>query len=139
CHWTTRVISVSAGLALAAVVRRAEIVDAAAHGELGGTYAGSPVACAAALAVIDIIEEEQILEKSEKNGQKIDETLTELAKKYEYIGEIRRLGAMVGVEIVQDRDSKRPNKEKTNEIVSFANENGLLLLSAGIKGNVIRF
>src|SRR5699024_12613195 len=101
--------------------------------------ARSPVACADALAVIDIIEEEQLLEKSEKIGQKIEETLTELAKKYEYIGEIRRLGAMVGVEIVQDRDSKRPNKEKTNEIVSFANENGLLLISAGIKGNISRF
>ncbi len=131
--------SLAAGLPLSGVVGRAEILDAAAPGELGGTYAGSPVACAAALAVIDIIEEEQLLEKSEKIGQKIEETLTELAKKYEYIGEIRRLGAMVGVEIVQDRDSKRPNKEKTNEIVSFANENGLLLLSAGIKGNVIRF
>jgi 4-aminobutyrate aminotransferase/(S)-3-amino-2-methylpropionate transaminase len=65
--------------------------------------------------------------------------LRELAQKHDYIGEIRRLGAMVGCEIVEDRISKKPNKAKTAEIVKYANENGLLLLSAGLKGNVIRF
>ena len=110
-----------------------------APGELGGTYAGSPVACAAALAVIDIIEEENLLSKSEVLGQKIESKLNELAEKHSYVGEIRRLGSMVAVEIVNNRRDKQPNKDKTNEIVQYANANGLLLLSAGLKGNVIRF
>src|SRR5699024_9195068 len=111
----------------------------AAPGELGGTYAGSPVACAGAFAVIDLVQEEQLLERPEKIGRQIEETLTELAKKSEYMGDMRRLGSMLGAEVVEDRDRERPNQEKTNQIVSCATENGLLLLSAGIKGNVIRF
>ena len=131
--------SLAAGLPLSGVVGRAEILNAAAPGELGGTYAGSPVACAAALAVIDIIEEENLLEKSEIMGQKLEAKLNELAEKHSYVGEIRRLGSMVAVEIVNNRTDKVPNKEKTSEIIQYANENGLLLLSAGLKGNVIRF
>lgn len=131
--------SLAAGLPLSGVVGKSEILNAADPGELGGTYAGSPVACAAALAVIDIIEEENLLEKSEIIGRKVEATLKALAEKHKYIGDIRRLGSMVAVEIVNDRVSKLPNKNKTNEIVKYANENGLLLLSAGIKGNVIRF
>lgn len=136
---TTVSKSLAAGLPLSGVVGRTEILNVADPGELGGTYAGSPVACAAALAVIDIIEEESLLEKSEVMGQKIEETLSALAVKHGYVGEIRRLGSMVAVEIVTDRTEKLPNKEKTGEIVKYANDNGLLLLSAGIKGNVIRF
>lgn len=131
--------SLAAGLPLSAVVGRADMLNAAAPGELGGTYAGNPVACAAALAVIDIIEEESLLSKSETIGQKIESKLNELAKKHSYIGEVRRLGSMVAVEIVDNRTNKLPNKTKTNEIVQYANANGLLLLSAGLKGNVIRF
>lgn len=131
--------SLAAGLPLSGVVGRKEILSVAGPGELGGTYAGSPVACAAALAVIDIMEEENLVEKSEILGQKIEAKLNELAEKYDYIGEIRRLGAMVAVELVEDRTSKKPNKTKTAEIVKYANNNGLLLLSAGLKGNVIRF
>lgn len=131
--------SLAAGLPLSGVVGRKEILSVAGPGELGGTYAGSPVACAAALAVIDIMEEENLVEKSEILGRKIEAKLNELAEKYDYIGEIRRLGAMVAVELVEDRTSKKPNKTKTAEIVKYANNNGLLLLSAGLKGNVIRF
>ena len=131
--------SLAAGLPLSGVVGRAEILNAASPGELGGTYAGSPVACAAALAVIDIIEEEDLLSKSEIMGEKIEAKLNELAEKHSYVGEIRRLGSMVAVEIVNNRTDKLPNKDKTNEIVQYANANGLLLLSAGLKGNVIRF
>lgn len=136
---TTVSKSLAAGLPLSGVVGRTEILNAAAPGELGGTYAGSPVACAAALAVIDIIEEEGLLAKSEALGQKIEDKLNELAEKHSFVGEIRRLGSMVAVEIVEDRASKLPNKEKTAEITQYANANGLLLLSAGLKGNVIRF
>lgn len=131
--------SLAAGLPLSGVVGKAEILSASAPGELGGTYAGSPVACAAALAVIEIIEEENLLTKSEAMGEKIETKLNELAEKHEYIGDIRRLGSMVAAEIVNNRTDKLPNKEKTAEIVRYANANGLLLLSAGLKGNVIRF
>ncbi|MFD1361746.1 4-aminobutyrate--2-oxoglutarate transaminase [Lentibacillus salinarum] len=131
--------SLAAGLPLSGVVGKKEILDAANPGELGGTFAGNPVACAAALAVIDVMEEEQLMEKSEAIGQKIESKLLELQEKHEFVGEVRRLGAMVAVEIVEDRESKVPNKQKTSEIVSNANQTGLLLLSAGINSNIIRF
>ncbi|MBD1382663.1 4-aminobutyrate--2-oxoglutarate transaminase [Bacillus sp. IB182487] len=131
--------SLAAGLPLSGVVGRTEILNVADPGELGGTYAGSPVACAAALAVIDIMEEENLVEKSEILGQKFEVKLKELAEKHDYIGDIRRLGAMVAVEMVEDRASKEPNKTKAAEIVKYANKNGLLLLSAGLKSNVVRF
>ncbi|MDQ0861578.1 4-aminobutyrate--2-oxoglutarate transaminase [Bacillus sp. V2I10] len=131
--------SLAAGLPLSGVVGKMEMLNVADPGELGGTYAGSPVACAAALAVIEIMEEEKLAEKAELLGQKIEDVLNELYEQHEYMGDIRRLGAMVAVEIVEDRTNKLPNKMKTAEIVKYANENGLLLLSAGLKGNVIRF
>ncbi|TCP29629.1 4-aminobutyrate aminotransferase [Scopulibacillus darangshiensis] len=131
--------SLAAGLPLSGVVGKSEILNVADPGELGGTYSGSPVACAAALAVIDIMEEENLPEKAESLGQKIEAKLLDLAERHDYVGDIRRLGAMVAVEIVDHRDSKRPDKKKTADIVKFANENGLLLLSAGLKGNVVRF
>ncbi|MBY7144428.1 4-aminobutyrate--2-oxoglutarate transaminase [Virgibacillus sp. NKC19-3] len=131
--------SLAAGLPLSGVVGRTEILDAAAPGELGGTFAGNPVACAAALAVIDVIEEEDLVAKSEVLGQKIEAKLTELANKHDYVGDIRRLGSMVAVEIVENRVNKSPDKARTGAITSYANENGLLLLSAGVNGNVIRF
>ncbi|WEG11125.1 4-aminobutyrate--2-oxoglutarate transaminase [Pullulanibacillus sp. KACC 23026] len=131
--------SLAAGLPLSGIVGKKEILDLPDPGELGGTYAGSPVACAAALAVIDIIEEESLVSKAEILGEKLELKLKELYDKYDYVGDIRRLGAMVAVELVEDRESKRPNKAKTAEIIRRANQNGLLLLSAGIKGNIIRF
>ena len=131
--------SLAAGLPLSGVVGRKEILDASNPGELGGTYAGSPIACAAALAVIDIMEEENLPAKAEIVGEKIENKLTELQEKYTFVGEIRRLGAMVAVEIVDNRQNKNPDKETTAKIAKYANDNGLLLLSAGIKGNVIRF
>lgn len=131
--------SLAAGLPLSGVVGRKEILDAAAPGELGGTYAGSPVGCAAALAVIDIMEEENLAAKAETIGRTIEDKLTELRERYDFVGDIRRLGAMVAVEIVENRTDKTPDKEKTAHIAKYANDHGLLLLSAGIKGNVIRF
>ncbi|MEH7155880.1 4-aminobutyrate--2-oxoglutarate transaminase [Neobacillus drentensis] len=131
--------SLAAGLPLSGVVGKTEILNVADSGELGGTYSGSPVACAAALAVIDVVEEENLVEKAEILGQKIEAKLQDLSTKHDFVGDIRRLGAMVACEIVEDRSSKKPNKTKTLQIVKYANENGLLLLSAGIKSNVIRF
>lgn len=131
--------SLAAGLPLSGVVGRKEIMEVSTPGELGGTYSGSPVACEAALAVIDIIEEEKLNERSEWVGATIEARLQTYAERYEAIGDIRRLGAMVAVELVTDRESKTPNKDAAYEIAKYANANGLLLLTAGIKGNVIRF
>lgn len=131
--------SLAAGLPLSGVVGKKEILNAANPGELGGTYAGNPVACAAALAVIDVIEEENLLEKSEEMGQNIERHLIHLQQKYAFIGDIRRLGSMVAMEIIEPSQTKKPDKERTATIVRKANESGLLLLSAGLNGNVIRF
>ncbi|WP_200410876.1 4-aminobutyrate--2-oxoglutarate transaminase [Virgibacillus salexigens] len=131
--------SLAAGLPLSGVVGRKEILHAAEPGELGGTFAGNPVACAAALQVLDIIEEEKLVEKAELLGKKLEDKLITLSKEHAFIGDIRRLGAMVAVELVTDQNSKFSNKTKASEIVNYANDHGLLLLSAGLKGNVIRF
>jgi len=136
---TTVSKSLAAGLPLSGVVGKKEILNAANPGELGGTYAGSPVACAAALAVIDVVNEENLLKRSEAIGQKIENRLLDLQEKHDFIGEIRRLGSMVAMEIVDNPLNKAPNKQKTSEITKYANENGLLLLSAGLNSNVVRF
>lgn len=131
--------SMAAGLPLSGVVGKTEILDAAEPGELGGTFAGNPVACAAALTVIDVVKEENLCDKAENIGQKLEDVLKELQNKYSFVGEIRRLGSMVAVEIVEDDKVNTPNKELTGKIAKYANDNGLILLSAGIYGNVIRF
>ncbi|MCO6752638.1 aminotransferase class III-fold pyridoxal phosphate-dependent enzyme, partial [Streptomyces sp. IpFD-1.1] len=89
-----------AGLPLSGVIGRAEMLDAAAPGELGGTYAGSPLGCAAALAVLDIIEEEGLNERSEEIGKIIEDKAYEWKKEFPFIGDIRRLGAMAAIKIV---------------------------------------
>ena len=131
--------SLAAGLPLSGVIGRKEIMEVADPGELGGTYSGNPVACEAALAVIDIVKEEKLSERANEIGSKIVGKLNELKEQYEFIGDIRGLGAMVAVEIVKNQNVKTPYKEKVSAIVNYANQNGLLLLSAGIKSNVIRF
>lgn len=131
--------SLAAGVPLSAVVGRAEIVNAPNPGELGGTFSGSPLACAAALAVMDIVEEENLNEKAEILGQKLEQYLKTQQNQHPFIGDIRRLGAMVAAEIVQTPESKTPDAERTNTITKYANDHGLLLLSAGINSNVIRF
>ncbi|AYU54193.1 4-aminobutyrate--2-oxoglutarate transaminase [Staphylococcus debuckii] len=130
--------SLAAGFPLSGVVGRAEIMDSSNPGELGGTYCGNPIACEAALKVIEIIEEENLNEKAEHIGAVIQDRLETLSQKVDFIGDIRRLGAMVAMEIVNP-ETGAPDKAKTAEIVKQANANGLLLLSAGLKGNVIRF
>lgn len=131
--------SLAAGVPLSAVVGRAEIVNAPNPGELGGTFSGSPLACAAALAVMDIVEEENLNEKAEILGEKLEQYLKTQQNQHAFIGDIRRLGAMVAAEIVQTPESKTPDAERTNTITKYANDHGLLLLSAGINSNVIRF
>src|SRR5699024_1884981 len=130
--------SLAAGFPLSGVVGKAEIIDSASPGELGGTYAGNPLACEAALKVIEIIEEEDLNNKAEQIGQQLEDFLYHSAEHHSFITNIRRLGAMVACEIIDDQTGE-PNKALTGKIIQTANENGLLLLSAGIKGNVLRF
>lgn len=130
--------SLSAGVPLSGVIGRREIMDAASPGELGGTFSGSPLGCAAALAVLDIIEEEKLNERGEKIGEIVKDRLQTFYDKYEFIGDVRGLGAMRAMEIVKDRQTKEPNPELTSAIIKEANKRGLLLFSAGIYSNVIR-
>lgn len=130
--------SLAAGFPLSGVVGKKEILDSANPGEIGGTYAGNPLACEAALKVIDIIEKEQLNARSEEIGQQIENQINTLSETYHCITKTRRLGAMVAFELVDEKTGE-PNKTLTGELVKAANDNGLLLLSAGIKGNVIRF
>jgi len=132
---------VAGGFPLAAVVGKAEIMDAPLPGGLGGTYAGSPIGCAAALAVIDVIADENLLERASRIGQLFADRLAKLQVKYPaVIGDIRaRRGAMIAMELVQDGQSERPDAELTANLVTRAWQNGLVLLSCGTRGNVIRF
>jgi 4-aminobutyrate aminotransferase / (S)-3-amino-2-methylpropionate transaminase / 5-aminovalerate transaminase len=130
--------SMGAGVPISGVIGRAEIMDAADIGELGGTYSGSPLGCRAALTVLDIIESENLNERAQKIGTRATEKMIELAERFDSIGDVRGLGAMCAMEIVKDRHSKTPDKESVGKIVKAAGERGLMLLSAGLYGNVIR-
>lgn len=129
--------SLAGGLPLSGVIGRAEVMDAPAPGGLGGTYAGNPLACAAGLAVLDILEEEA-LTQADTLGQVLKEAFKSLAEKHPFIGEVRGLGAMMALEIVQNRESRSPDAALTQRIVEIAREKGLLLLKAGMHGSVIR-
>ncbi|GAB6174088.1 4-aminobutyrate--2-oxoglutarate transaminase [Paradesulfitobacterium aromaticivorans] len=130
--------SIAAGLPLSAVVGKAEIMDAPGPGQLGGTFAGNPLSCAAALATIDYIKQEQLPHKAEKIGNVVMDRLKDMQEKYSLIGDIRGLGAMIGIELVKDRQTKEPAKEETGRIVQECLEQGLIIISAGVFGNVVR-
>jgi 4-aminobutyrate aminotransferase/(S)-3-amino-2-methylpropionate transaminase len=130
--------SMGAGVPISGVICRAEIMNAAEVGEIGGTYAGSPLGCRAALTVLDIIENEQLNDRASNIGDRVLEKMQLLAERFEGIGDVRGLGAMCAMEIVKDRQLKIPDKEAVGKIVKAAGERGLMLLSAGIYSNVIR-
>ncbi|MCW7482712.1 4-aminobutyrate--2-oxoglutarate transaminase [Leptospira kanakyensis] len=130
--------SLAAGMPLSAVIGKTSIMDAVEPGGLGGTYAGNPVACAAGIAVMDLIEEEGILEKSVKLGKLLVNELNEIKKTYPHIGEIRGLGAMVAFELVENGDANKPSADLAKKLTAKALEHGLVLLSCGVYGNVIR-
>ena len=104
---------------------------------LGGTYGGNPVACAAALAVLKVFEEENMLEKSVALGRKLKSRFEQWQNKFDILGEIRGLGAMLGIELVKGPD-KTPAAEETGKLVKYCNDNGLLALGCGTYGNIIR-
>jgi len=130
--------SLAGGLPLAGVVGKAEIVDAVPPGGLGGTYAGNPLACAAALAVFETFEEQRLLERAERLGQLLAESLQKLADRYPFIGDARGLGPMRAIELVRDREDKTPWPEMVDYTLRAAEERGLIVLKAGLYGNVIR-
>jgi 4-aminobutyrate aminotransferase/(S)-3-amino-2-methylpropionate transaminase len=132
--------SMAGGFPISAVTGRAEIMDAPAPGGLGGTYAGSPIGCAAANAVLDVMEEENLLERANVIGKRMLERLTEMKRKNSFgnrIGDIRGLGAMVACELVKSDGT--PDADLTKAVVAKAAENGLILLSCGVNANVLRF
>jgi 4-aminobutyrate aminotransferase / (S)-3-amino-2-methylpropionate transaminase / 5-aminovalerate transaminase len=131
--------SLAAGLPLAAVVGRAELMDAPGEGGLGGTYAGSPLACAAGHAVLDLFESGELLRRSEEIGVRIEARVREWADRFSLVGDVRRRGAMVGVELVRNRQTKEPAKHETEDLIRMACDRGVLLIGAGTFGNVVRF
>ncbi len=130
--------SLAAGMPLSAVVGRQEIMDSVHPGGIGGTYGGNPVCCAAALAVLEVYEEENLLQRSEKLGRKVRKYFNELKAKHEVIGDVRGLGPMLALELVKDRKTKEPAPEETAAVVRYAFEKGLNILSCGQYSNVIR-
>ena len=130
--------SLAGGLPLSAVAGRAEVMDAPAPGGLGGTYAGNPLAVAAAHAVLDVIEEEKLCERANQLGKDLVEVLTHAKAHCTHIADIRAQGSMVAVEF-QDPQTGTPSPEFTKQVQDKALQAGLLLLSCGVYGNVIRF
>ena len=130
--------SLAAGMPLSAVTGKAEIMNSPHVGGLGGTYGGNPVSCAAALAVFETIEEENLIEKGRKLGDEIRLAFDNLKEKYELIGEVRGLGPMLALELVKNRDTREPAADEAKLLVKLAFEKGLILLSCGNFGNVIR-
>ncbi len=126
------------GFPIAAVVGRADIMDALNPGGLGSTYAGSPLGCAAGLAVLDVVEEEGLCARSTEIGERMQARLRAIAAEQRCIGEVRGLGAMVAIELFQDGDAHKPSPELTKAVIAEARQRGLLLLSCGTYGNVLR-
>jgi len=143
-HWNvepdlvTVAKSLAAGMPLSAVVGRKEIMEAPHAGGLGGTYGGNPVSCRAALAVLEVIKEEQLLQKAQLLGKKLKTRFDSWKQKYEVIGDVRGKGPMLALELVRDRESKEPAADEAKTLIKFCYERGLVLISCGNFGNVIR-
>ena len=130
--------SIAAGLPLSGVIGKAEIMDAPHDSAVGGTYVGNPVAQAAALAVLDVIEEEGLVERSAEIGDRIRSRMLAWQERHPQIGDVRGLGAMLALELVHDPSTKEPAPELATRVAEEALERGLLLLKAGVYGNCIR-
>lgn len=130
--------SIAAGLPISAVTGRADIMDAPGVGEIGGTYGGSPLGCAAALQVIDMLLEERLADRAVAIGDAVSERFLRLQQEFGCIGDVRTLGAMSAIELVKDRESREPDKALTARVLQEAHRHGVIVMSAGIYGNVIR-
>ncbi len=138
-HLITFAKSIAGGMPLSGVVGVAEVMDKPIPGAIGGTYVGNPVACAAALAVLDVVEEEGLVARADHIGGILRQGLERIAERFPIVGEVRGLGAMVGMELVKDPATKTPAKEETSRIQKEALKRGLIFPTAGVYGNVIRF
>jgi len=130
--------SIAGGFPLSAITGKAELMDHPQVGGLGGTYAGNPVACRAALAVLDQFEKKNLLTRAEQIGKRVSEKFLEFKEIYSVIGDVRGLGAMVGMELVTDRKTKEPATTLTKQLVTICRDKGLLMISAGTHSNIIR-
>jgi 4-aminobutyrate aminotransferase / (S)-3-amino-2-methylpropionate transaminase / 5-aminovalerate transaminase len=130
--------SMAGGFPISAVVGRADVMDAPAPGGLGGTYAGSPMSCAAALAVLDVFAKENLLERSRQLGARLSASLKVMAAKNPCIAEVRGLGAMVAIELCRGGDPSQPDADMARQVAAEATRRGLILLTCGTYGNVIR-
>lgn len=143
-HWNVQVDmvtvakSLAAGMPLSAVVGKSEIMDAVHASGLGGTYSGNPVSCSAALAVMDVFEQEDILNRAVALGHKVRAQFDALQGEFEIIGDVRGKGPMLALELVKDRETKEPAPDETKTLARFCFDKGLILLSCGTFGNVIR-
>jgi 4-aminobutyrate aminotransferase/(S)-3-amino-2-methylpropionate transaminase len=143
-HWNvepdvvTSAKSLAAGMPLSAVVGREEMMNAPHVGGLGGTYGGNPICCAAAIAVLELFEEEHLLARAVALGEKARKYLEEMHREFELVGEVRGKGPMLAMELVKDRQSKEPAADATKAVVKYCYEKGLIVLSAGSFGNVVR-
>ena len=130
---------IAGGFPLAAVLGKAEIMDTIHDAGIGSTFGASPVSCAAALGVLEAFDNENILGNAMKQAEMMNPFLKILMNENEFIGDVRGYGPMIGVEIVESKNSKTPNKEKAQDIINNCRDNGLLLVTCGEYGNVIRF
>src|SRR4029079_11421178 len=130
--------SIAAGLPLSGVIGKAEIMDAPPDSAIGGTYVGNPVAQAAALAVLDVIEDEGICDHAAQLGESIRARMESWEQRWPRIGDVRGLGAMLAIELVKDPATKEPDPDLAEAVVGAALQRGLLLLKAGVNGNCIR-
>lgn len=126
------------GVVLAGVTGKAEIMDAAMEGGLGGTFGGNPLSCAAALEVFHIFEEGSLLQNVTHLAKILQSRLSGFKEKYKVVGDVRGLGVMQAIELVKDKNTKEPNKEATVQLAQFCLEHGLIILTCGTYGNVIR-
>lgn len=130
--------SMGAGMPISGVIGRAEIMDAPSPGTLGGTYSGNPVACAAALAVLDLYEKEDLAARSREIGHVVTQRFLKLQERFPMIGDVRGLGGMVAMELVKDRTTKEPDSHAASEVLAAAHHRGLVLIKAGMYDNVLR-
>ncbi len=130
--------SLAAGFPLSGVIGRAEVMDAPDPGGLGGTYAGNPVACAAGLAVMDIMRDEKLPQRAARIGSVVEERMQSWAQDHELIGDVRVVGAMAGMELVRERKTKEAADKETAKVLATAREKGLIILRCGMHHNVVR-
>ena len=143
-HWglapdiITLAKSFAGGMPLSAVIGRSELMNASHVGGLGGTYGGNPVSCRAALAVMEILLEDGLMNRAVSLGETLQRRFTAIQQQHEIVGDVRGKGPMLALELVEDRESKQPATDKAKALVSRCYEKGLVLLSCGSHGNVIR-